>query len=74
MTFMGNARQIRVMPEMLKKAGIRYKVLQHVDASFSPSSPLGSLTEKQQKVLTMSNNHGYYDVPRKIGSKQLPRT
>ena len=71
MTLLGNAKQVRVLPEMLKKAGIRYKVLQQVDASFSPTSPLGSLTEKQRKVLTTAYNHGYYDVPRKISSKQL---
>jgi predicted DNA binding protein len=71
MTFMGSAKQVRVLPAMLKRAGVRYKVLQYTDASFSPVSPLGNLTEKQRRVLTMAYNLGYYDLPRRIGSQEL---
>jgi predicted DNA binding protein len=71
MTFMGSAKQVRVLPAMLKSAGVHYKVIQLTDANFSPMSPLSRLTEKQRKVLTTAYNLGYYDLPRRISSEQL---
>lgn len=71
MTFMGSAKQVKILPAMLKSAGVRYKVLQLTDANFSPTSPLSRLTEKQLKVLTTAYNLGYYDMPRRISSEQL---
>jgi predicted DNA binding protein len=56
---------------MLKRAAVRYKVVQLTDASLSPSSPLSRLAEKQRRVLNTCYNLGYYDVPRKISSQQL---
>ena len=71
MTFIGSAKQVRSLPIMLRRAGVRYKVIHLTDANFSPISPLSRLTEKQRRVLTTAYNLGYYDVPRKISSKQL---
>jgi predicted DNA binding protein len=74
MTFMGNAKQVRILPEMLRRAGVRYKVLFLNDASLSPISPLGRLTEKQRRVLTTAYDMGYYDLPRKICSRELAKS
>lgn len=71
MSFLGGQRHVQVIPSMLKRAGIHYKILQLTDANLPQSSPLGELTEKQRKVLTAAYNHGYYDLPRRISSKQL---
>jgi predicted DNA binding protein len=71
MTFLGNEKLVKVIPSMLKETGIRYKVLELADANLPPSSPLGKLTEKQRRVLTTAYNSGYYDLPRKISSRQL---
>lgn len=71
LTFLGTAKQVRVIPEMMRNAGLRYRVLQLSNANLPPSSPISELTEKQRKVLTTAFNLGYYDLPRKISSKQL---
>lgn len=71
MSFLGSAKQMRIIPSLLKATGISYKVLQLADANSSPDSPLSQLTEKQRKVLTAAYNYGYYDLPRKIDSRQL---
>lgn len=71
MTFLGNTRQIGVGLSVLKSTGIHYTVLQLTDANFPHRSPLNRLTEKQRKVLTTAYSCGYYDLPRKISSKEL---
>lgn len=71
MTFLGNSRQVKMIPMMLKRSGVRYKVVHLSDASFSSSSPLSRLTEKQRRVLMTAYNSGYYDLPRKIDSRGL---
>ena len=70
-TFLGNARQIVAILKMLRDSGIRYRARQYADASLLPGSPLSSLTEKQREVLRAAFQAGYYDLPRKVGSKQL---
>lgn len=71
MSFLGGARQMRIIPSLLKKTGIHYKVLSLADANLPPSSPMSDLTEKQRRVLTAAYNLGYYDLPRKISSRDL---
>ena len=41
------------------------------EAKFSPDSPLNVLTEKQRRILIASYKLGYYDLPRKVGSREL---
>ena len=43
------------------------------DARFPPGSPLGRLTERQQKVLIMAYRNGYYDLPKRVSSEELAR-
>jgi predicted DNA binding protein len=71
MSFLGSAKQVRVIPSVLKKRGIHFKVSQFADANLLPTSPLSQLTEKQRRVLTSAFNLGYYDLPRRIDSREL---
>jgi HTH DNA binding domain len=71
MTFLGSAKQIRIIPAMFKKMGVQFKVVQVADADSPRNSPLNELTEKQRGVLSAAHKHGYYDIPRRINSKQL---
>lgn len=70
-TFLGSPKQTKLILRMLDDSGIRYKAKQFADASLLPGSPLNTLTEKQREVLTAAFRAGYYDLPRKAGSKQL---
>lgn len=47
------------------------KVISLTDARVPPESPLAPLTERQRKVLITAYKLGYYDVPRRISSKDL---
>lgn len=70
-TFLGNSKQIKGILDLLDDSGIRYKTKQFTDASLLPGSPLSALTAKQRQVLTAAFRAGYYDLPRKVGSRQL---
>ncbi len=72
-SFIGSIRQVKSFIASLKKLGIRFKIASLTDQNFSPTSPLNKLTEKQRKVLLLAYKQGYYDVPRKITSKQLAK-
>lgn len=71
LTFLGSARQVKAFLANVEKRGLHYKVLSLSDASFSPTSLLGILTEKQQKAIALAYKLGYYDVPRRISSEEL---
>ncbi len=70
---LGNHKQLRTLFADLDKAHLHCRVLSLMDARYSPSSPLSGLTEKQREVLTKAHQLGYYDVPRRIGSRELSR-
>jgi predicted DNA binding protein len=72
-TFLGNVKEVRQFRKIVDKMGIRYKVISLGDARFSPNAPLAHLTEKQRKVLVAAFNLGYYDLPKRISSKELGR-
>ncbi len=55
----------------LQKAKLHPRIVSLTDANFSAASPLDNLTEKQKTVLVNAFKHGYYDVPRRIGSEAL---
>lgn len=69
--FLGNQKQIQKFLGRIEEHRLSYRVVSVMDASFSPDSPLGSLTEKQRNVLVSAYRLGYYDVPRKLDSDQL---
>jgi len=71
--FLGNAKEVRQFRKVIDKTGVRYKVISLGDARFSPNAPLAHLTEKQRRVLVSAFNLGYYDLPKRISSKELGR-
>lgn len=72
-SFLGNEEQVRTFLEKVGATQIRYRVVMLTDADFSPLSPLNRLTEKQREVLVAAYKNGYYDIPRRINTKQLSK-
>ena len=72
-TFLGSAKEVRHVLEVVASTGADYKVVSLSDAKFSPDSPLSHLTDKQRKVILSAFNLGYYDVPRRISSEELAK-
>jgi predicted DNA binding protein len=70
-SFLGSAKEVKLFIQKIDEIGIRYKVNLLANAKFSPNSPLINLTEKQLRVMESAYNLGYYDLPRKIGSRAL---
>jgi len=71
--FLGSTRVIRRFLRTISTAGLHCKVLSLTDAKFSSNSPLSKLTGMQQKVVLTAFELGYYDLPRKIGSRELAK-
>jgi hypothetical protein len=71
MTFLGSVNQIRETLKMLEKSGMRHRIVSLTDAKFAPNSPLNALTEKQRRILIAAYKLGYYDLPRRVSSRQL---
>jgi predicted DNA binding protein len=72
-SFLGTLQQIKKLLRIIHKSGIDYRVISITDARFSPTSPLGLLTEKQCKVLTTAFNLGYYDIPKKTTTDEIAK-
>ncbi len=70
-SFMGNARQVKELLDLLEKGKIQYRIVSITDAKVALRSPLDCLTEKQRRVLVTAFELGYYDLPRKISSQDL---
>ena len=70
-SFLADAKEIRKILNRLSKGCVPYKVVSLMDAKFSPDSPLGHLTEKQRRVMSAAYKLGYYDLPRKVSSREL---
>jgi DNA-directed RNA polymerase subunit H (RpoH/RPB5) len=70
-TFLGNQKQVQEFLRRADALGLSCRVDSVMDASFSPDSPLGCLTEKQRKVIVSAFKLGYYDLPRKLDSDDL---
>lgn len=73
LTYIGNENQVKRVLENLQLAGVRYRIILLTDAKFSIDSPLNALTEKQRAVLIAAHELGYFDVPRKISSRDLAK-
>jgi len=72
-SFTGTSQQIKHILGTISKLGLAYRVISVADARFSPTSPLGILTEKQRKVLTTAFNLGYYDIPKKTSNNEIAK-
>lgn len=70
-TLLGNQKQIQRFLGQVEEHGLSYKIASVMNASFSPDSPLGCLTEKQRMVLVSAFRLGYYDIPRKLDTDKL---
>jgi hypothetical protein len=70
-TFVGEARQVRRFLKKAKETGVPIRVVSHKDASFPPDSLLSHLTERQRKVIITAYNLGYFDLPKRISSREL---
>ncbi len=70
-SFLGTAQQIKQLLQLLRKSGFQFKIVSISNAKFSPNSPLGLLTEKQQKVLITAYRLGYYDIPKKTNTNEI---
>ncbi len=71
MTFLGSVHQIKETLKALEKAKIHHKIVSLTDAKFSLNSPLNVLTEKQRRIMIAAYKLGYYNLPRKISSREL---
>ena len=72
-SFLGSEQQIKQFMQTIDAIAIRYRVVLLAEADFSPVSILNQLTQKQREVIVAAYKMGYYDIPRKITSKQLAR-
>jgi predicted DNA binding protein len=71
MTFLGSVNQIRETLKMLEKSGMHHRIVSLTDAKFAPNSPLNALTEKQRRIMIAAYKLGYYDLPRRVSSREL---
>jgi predicted DNA binding protein len=71
MTFLGTLSQIKATLKTLEITGIRHRILSMTDAKFAPDSPLNTLTEKQRRILIAGYKLGYFDLPRRVSSREL---
>jgi len=71
MTFLGTLNQIKATLKTLEITGIRHRILSMTDAKFAPDSPLNALTEKQRRILIAGYKLGYFDLPRRVSSREL---
>jgi predicted DNA binding protein len=71
MTFIGKPKQLKALIKICEEISLNYKVVLLTDATFANNTPLASLTNKQKDVLTTSFKEGYYDIPRRTGSKEI---
>lgn len=70
-SFLGTSLQIKRLLQLIRKSGLQFTIVGVSDARFSPTSPLGLLTEKQLEVLLTAYKLGYYDIPKKVNADQI---
>ena len=71
LTYLGTGVQLRRVVAYLRREGVEARILTVTEARFGLDSPLTSLTTKQRQVVLTAFESGYYDLPRRIGSRQL---
>jgi len=72
-TFVGNSAAVRALLAMMKRVGVRTRVALNVEGNFAASSPLNHLTRRQREVIISAFKLGYYDVPKRINTKELAK-
>ena len=72
-TFLGESGEIKKLFGWLEKNGVKFDVVSNSDATESPESVIGALTEQQRKALLSAYAAGYYQVPRKVTLGTLAR-
>jgi hypothetical protein len=72
-SFLGSEGQVSSFLEKINHKGIHYRIILLSNVNFAPNSPLSKLTEKQREILTAAHKYGYYNIPRRINSRQLAK-
>jgi predicted DNA binding protein len=67
---MGERKNLTDFVEMMKNAGA-IRNMSFRRAAYQKADILDVLTDKQKEVMVAAFQNGYYDYPKKIGSKQL---
>jgi len=70
-TLLGDPSRMRRVLGWLHKSGLSYKIASVGDARFGRISLFSMLTEKQKRAMIAAYEKGYYDVPRRIGAKEI---
>lgn len=69
-TFIADNENVKKLLTNIKSWGV-IKNISFQPATFFGYNILSCLTERQKEVLTAAKKNGYYDVPRKISTKEL---
>jgi hypothetical protein len=69
-SMMGERKNLADFVEMMKNAGT-IRNMSFRRAAYQKADILDVLTDKQREVMVAAFHNGYYDYPKKIGSKQL---
>ncbi len=70
-SMMGEQKNLSVFIEMMRKNAGTIRSIAFRRAAYQKADVLAVLTEKQREVMLAAFQNGYYDYPKKIGSKQL---
>ncbi len=71
LTYLGTGVQLRRVVANLRREGVEARILSVTEARFGLDSPLTRLTSKQRQVVLTAFDSGYYEIPRRVGSRQL---
>ncbi len=71
LTYLGTGVQLRRVVAYLRREGVEARILSVTEARFGLDSPLTRLTSKQRQVVLAAFDSGYYEIPRRTGSRQL---
>ena len=72
-SYVGDAKQVKRLRELLDKTRVPYKVVSLEAAKFPGKTPRDRLTERQERILALALHVGYFDIPKKTSIKQLAR-
>lgn len=72
-SFVGSSKQVRGFLRLSDRVGLPYRVASLSDARFGATSALSRMTEKQRKALITAFNEGYYDLPKRISTRDIAK-
>ncbi len=70
-TVIAQTSALRWLQRTLKGLRIAYRIQRIQSLEKGAVTPLEALTVQQQRVLTLAHSLGYYDIPRKVGTRQI---